>query len=230
MTTQLVDDLITKINNKTYDSEDKLPSERELCEIYGMSRITVRNALQELEREGYVHKVHGKGTFVSSSSYRQKLVKLYSFTEEMRKIGKTPKTQVLSFKRVESDKRIAEKLKITPGDSVYLIVRLRFADDEPLIYETSYIPESRFPDLSKEELEKTPMYTLFFDKYSVSVTRAVEQFSATILSSDEGEYLQTSGNQPGMLVKRTAYYNTEIIEYTVSVTAGDKFTYTVELD
>ena len=85
---QLVDDLIKKIENNTYKKDEKLPSERELCEMYGMSRITVRNALQELDRDNYIYKLHGKGTFVSSKTYKQNLVNLYNFTDEMKKIGK----------------------------------------------------------------------------------------------------------------------------------------------
>lgn len=226
---QLVEDLIHKIDNKEYEENDKLPSERELCEIYKMSRITVRNALQELEREGYIYKLHGKGTFVSSRTYKQNLVKLYSFTEEMKKLGKTPVTKVLSFNLIKADKRFAEKLKINPGDELFEIKRLRIADDEPLIYETSYLPKNKFPELTQKELESTPMYDIFSEKYGVSVSKAIEQFSATNLRSEEAAQLNNDANTPAMLIKRFAYQNEEIIEYTVSIISGHKFNYTVEL-
>lgn len=226
---QLVDSIVQKINKKEYQPEEKLPSERELCDMYGLSRITVRNALQELQREGYIYKVHGKGTFVSSNFYKQNLVKLYSFTEEMKKLGKIPKTKVISFKKIESGSRLAGKMEIKPTDSVYQVVRLRLADDEPLMYETSYIPFHRFPDLTKEALEADPMYTLFYEKYHVIVTKAIEQFSATTLTMEEASYLNITEDSPGMLIKRVAYFKNDIIEYTSSVTAGDKFRYTVEL-
>lgn len=226
---QLVEELISKIENNDYQENDKLPSERELCEMYDLSRITVRNALQELERDGYIYKLHGKGTFVSSKTYKQNLVKLYSFTEEMEKIGKEPKTKVLSFRTIKADKRYANRLDINAGDEMYEIKRLRSADDEPLMYETSYLPAKKFPDLKKEDLEQKPMYQIFSDRYGVTVTKAVEQFSATNLREDEAQHLNYDISRPAMLIKRYAYYNDEIIEYTVSVISGQKFNYTVEL-
>lgn len=117
--------------------------------MYDMSRITVRNALNELQREGYIYKNHGKGTFVSSNRYKQELINLYSFTEEMKKLNKVPQTQVLSFSKILADSRLAKQLIIEETDEVYQIVRLRLADDEPLMYETSYIPVEKFPDLSE---------------------------------------------------------------------------------
>src|SRR5690625_6325970 len=102
--------LIDKITQQEYLVDEQLPAERELCDIYSLSRITVRQALQELEREGYIYKLHGKGTFVASKSYNQKLVKLYSFTEEMHKIGKVPTTKVLSFKKISVDEQLALKI------------------------------------------------------------------------------------------------------------------------
>src|SRR5699024_5973931 len=156
-----MDDLIKKIDNAELSVDEKLPSERELCDIYNLSRITVRQALQELEREGYIYKLHGKGTFVSPMSYNQNLIKLYSFTEEMKKMGKTPTTQVLSFREIALDERLANKMNLVPLNEAYQIVRLRLADNEPLMYETSYVPKKIFPSLTEQDLKERPMYDVF---------------------------------------------------------------------
>src|SRR5699024_11168080 len=103
----MMNKLITKIENDMYEEHEKLPSEREFCKMYGLSRITVRQALQELALEGYIYKLHGKGSFVSPKSYNQNLVTLYSFTEEMKKLGKTPQTKVISFQKITADDRLA---------------------------------------------------------------------------------------------------------------------------
>ncbi len=127
---QLMEDIIKKIDNNIYNEHDRLPSERELCKMYDTSRITVRQAFQELEREGYIYKLHGKGTFVAPKSYNQKLVNLYSFTNEMRKLGKKPSTKVLSFTDMAIDEHLAKKMGLLPNEEVFKIVRLRLADDE----------------------------------------------------------------------------------------------------
>ena len=222
-------DLIEKIKTQTYRENEKLPSERELCEIYELSRITVRQALQELEREGYIYKLHGKGTFVAPKSYNQHLVKLYSFTEEMKAIGKQPTTNVLSFKEIMVDERLATKMDLHLNDEVFQIIRLRFADGEPLMYETSYIPKKIFPRLKEQDLIERPMYDIFYEDYQIGVTKALERFSATMIREEEAGYLKMIPMQPAMLIKRYAYQGKQLIEYTISVARGDKFDYTVEL-
>lgn len=226
---QLMDDIIKKIDAEEYQEHEKLPSERGLCEMFDVSRITVRQTLQELEREGYIYKLHGKGTFVASKSYNQNLVKLYSFTEEMKRLGKHPTTQVLSFQMITVDQRLASKMNLEPFDEVYQVVRLRLADGEALMYETSYLPKQVFPYLTKEDFEQRPMYDVFLEDYQIGVTKAIERFSPTSVRQKEADYLKAPVDQPAMLVKRFAYHNDKLIEYTVSVARGDKFDYTVEL-
>lgn len=226
---QLMNDLIKKIKTQSYRENEKLPSERELCEIYELSRITVRQALQELEREGYIYKLHGKGTFVAPKSYNQHLVKLYSFTEEMKALGKKPATTVLSFEEIMVDERLARKMECQLNDVVFRTVRLRLADGEPLMYETSYVPKKLFPGLTKEDLIERPMYDIFHEDYQIGVTKALERFSATMIREEEAGYLQMIPAQPAMLIKRYAYLDEQLIEYTISVARGDKFDYTVEL-
>ena len=226
---QLMERIILQIKEGKYAEHDKLPSERELCNLYSLSRITVRQALQELERERFIYRLHGKGTYVAPKSYNQKLVKLYSFTEEMNKLGKKPTTNILSFNKMAVEERLARKMKLTSIDEVYQVVRLRLADEEPLMYETSFIPCEVFPDLTEEELKNQPMYDVFSDQYGMRVTRATEQFSATTIRQQEAGYLQMVENQPAMLIKRFAYFEETLIEYTISVARGDKFNYTVEL-
>ncbi len=227
---QLMEEIIKKIENKVYHVEQKLPPERELCDIYGLSRITVRQALQELEREGYIYKLHGKGTFVASKTYNQNLVNLYSFTEEMKKMGKEPSTKVLSFSEIEIEEHLANQLNLETNEEVFQVTRLRLADDEPLMYETTYLPKKHFPDLTATDLVEQPMYDVFKENYQIVVSRAVETFSATLIREKEAKLLNTKKNQAAILLKRYAYFNDKLIEYTVSVARGDKFAYTVELN
>lgn len=226
---QLMEEIMEKIENQVYTEDEKLPSERELCDIYSLSRITIRQALTELEHEGYIYKLHGIGTFVAPKTYNQHLEKLYSFTDEMKKLGKSPTTKVLSFSLIAADERLAKKMHLQPLDEVYKIVRLRFADDQPLMYGTSYLPRKIFPDLTEKDLVERPMYDVFHQDYQIGLTKATERFSATLIREEEATYLDAIKQQPAMLIKRYAYHNDVLIEYTNSVARGDKFAYTVEL-
>lgn len=225
---QVMEKLIEKIHTK-YKEHDKLPSERELCDMYEVSRITIRQALQQLVQEGYIYKEHGVGTFVAPKSYMQPLGSLYSFTEEMKKLNKTPSTKVLSFDKIVVDERMANTLQLRAYSDVFRIVRLRLADDEPLMYETSYLPEKHFPNLMKEKFINRSMYEIFYEDYGITVTKATEQFRATTIRATEAEHLYVNRGDVGMLILRHAYSGETLVEYTISIARGDKFTYTVDL-
>ncbi|MFD2444355.1 GntR family transcriptional regulator [Bacillus sp. CGMCC 1.16607] len=226
---QLMDTILEKIENGELAENDQLPSEREFCEVYKVSRTTVRQTMQELEKEGYIYKIHGKGTFVSPKVYNQSLVNFYSFTEEMKKAGKNPSTKVLSFYKIECDSRIAKAMNLTLEDEVYKITRLRLADQDPMLLETSYVPVKRFENLSAEKLELTPMYEIFRSDYQVIITSALESFKAVSARKDEANILTIEQGSPCLMLERTTFEQSDIIEYTVSIARGDKFTYTVEL-
>src|SRR5699024_8368685 len=147
----------------------------------------------------------------------------------MIQLGKTPTTKVLSFEKITIDERLAGKMGLEIHDDVYKVTRLRLANGEPLMYETSHLPCKVFPDLTKDELIKKPMYDVFSEEYNIGVTRATERFTATTSRKSEAEYLQVLESQPSMLVKRYAYNNDRLIEYTICVARCDKFNYTVEL-
>lgn len=226
---QLMDILVEKIDSGELKEDDQLPSERELCESYKVSRTTVRQTMQELEKEGYIYKIHGKGTFVSPRTYSQSLLKFYSFSEEMKKAGKHPMTKVVSFKKILCDKKTAKVMNLEVEDEIFKIIRLRLADDEPMLYETSYIPVQYFPNLSSEELELTPLYEIFRSQYNVNISSASESFKAVSANKVEADMLTIKKGSPCLQLERITYSPSAVIEYTISIARGDKFTYTVEL-
>ncbi|MET3193548.1 GntR family transcriptional regulator [Bacillus sp. OAE603] len=226
---QLMDILLEKIESGELVENDQLPSERELCDSYRVSRTTVRQTMQELEKQGFIYKVHGKGTYVSPRTHNQSLVKFYSFTEEMKKVGKLPTTQVVSFEKVFCDIKIAKVMDLPVEEEVFKIVRLRLADQDPMLYETSYVPVKDFKNLSSQELEMTPMYEIFRSQYNVKISRALESFMAVSANNVESDMLNINEGAPCLMLKRITYDQSKVIEYTISIARGDKFTYTVEL-
>lgn len=225
---QMVDALEVKIR-ESMAPNDKLFSERELTQLYGVSRITVRLALQELEKRGLVYRKHGKGTYVSE--IREPAVDLsaaYSFTEQMKKMGKVPKTTILSFEEITTSEFIAKQLQVRIGDAVYELERLRLADGVPMMLERTYVPAASFPNLSEERLRQKPLYDIFADDYDQTIRLAEEEFYASIALDNEAKLLGIKSNSPVLhLLRKTYNDKNRIIEYTFSIARADQFRYKI---
>lgn len=225
---QLVDLLKEKIETEL-EPNTKLESERELSNRYGLSRTTVRLALQELEKMGYIYRRHGKGTYVSDLSKKAKnITSAYSFTEQMKALGKQPKTVILEFETIEANKYFASKLQVSIGEPLYKMKRLRLADDEPMMLERTYLPVKKFWHLTQKLLETKPLYDLFSQDFQQVVHIAEEEFYASIVRNKDMSYLEIAEGSAVLNLVRTTYnINNEVIEYTLSVARADQFHYQV---
>lgn len=227
---QLKQIIVDMIDKRELKENDKLPTEQELCNRFDISRATVRQALKELENEDYIYKIQGKGTFVSPKKFQQDLLKFYSFTEEMKKIGKKPTSKVLDFKIINVDRKIAEILQMVEGEKVYKFIRLRLANEIPMMLETTFIPYHLFPGIDKCMLEEKPLYTILIEKYQTVFSKAEEIFRPILLTEEEAEKLNYIKGGPAILLERITYNQSDsVIEYTKSVARGDKFKYHVVL-
>ena len=174
---QLVDILSEKIEYE-YRPGDLMPSERELSERYGLSRTTVRLALQELERLGLVVRQHGRGTFVADRSARTtNLLQAYSFTDQMIEMGRVPETTILEFSEHEADAKMAECMQIRPGDRIFKLKRLRSADGMPMMVERSYLLGIG---------ENAPVLDLVRTTYNVS--NEVVEYTLSVARGDQFKY------------------------------------------
>lgn len=228
---QLKQIIIEMIESRELKDNERLPTEKELCEKYSISRATVRQALTELENEDYIYKIQGKGTFVSPKKFQQDLLKFYSFTEEMKKINRKPSSKVLSFEIKYPSKKIASTLNIKNSEKIYEFVRLRLADDEPMMLETTHIPYSYYKVLSKKQLEEKPLYSILINEYGVSFSKAEEIFRSTLINKEEAKKLNYFKGGPAILLERITYDSKDrLIEYTKSIARGDKFKYHVVLE
>lgn len=210
---------------------EPLPSERELSGLFDVSRATIRQALKKLEEDNFIYTIPGSGSFVSHKTLKQELTSFYSFYEEVSKAGKKPSSKVLYSEIILPNKELCEIFKTNSMSNILKIKRLRLIDEEPIIFEETYIPVNRFPDFEVEELNNVPMYTIFKEKYNVVFEKATESFSVYIVKNDEillnlGYKKQVSC----MLIKRLTFENDEVIEYTISYVKGDKYEYKVTLN
>lgn len=225
---QLVDILSEKIENE-YLPGDMMPSERELSTRYGLSRTTVRLALQELERLGLVVRQHGRGTFVADrSAQTTNLSQTYSFTEQMREMGRDPLTTILEFSEIEADKNLADHMGTRIGERLYKLKRLRAADGMPLMVERSYLPVRKFLTLKRPRLERKPLYDIIEQDFREKISSAEEEFYASIARPADAHLLNISEGAPVLdLVRTTFNLHNEIVEYTLSVARADQFKYRV---
>lgn len=156
---QIREDLLAKIKDGTYPLGETVPSELQLCEMYGVSRSTIRQAVQSLVTEGYLEKRKRRGTVVTSPKVDLAFaMRIMSFEDEMKRAGRAPRTKVLTFKRIKAPADIAAKLEIEQGDLVYKLVRLRYADDTPSVFVESYIPHAAYPEFEQIDFESTSLY------------------------------------------------------------------------
>lgn len=227
---QLAEIIIEEIKTKNLKEDDKILTEREYCEKYNLSRATVRQGIAYLEKKGYLYKIQGCGTFVSSRVLKQKLLKFYSFTEEMKKQGKTPESKILSFKEKIAGEKIAQELNLDKEEKIFELVRLRLADEDIYMYEKTYLPVKKFLNFSKKDILNIPLYDVLQKKYNIIFSKATERFS--VLSADKkiSEALEIDEKSPIIKLQRWTYTGIEKIEYTVSFLRGDKFEFEVDLE
>lgn len=221
--------LIKKIKENEWPVNSKIPTERELCELYKVSRITVRQAFDEMENEGFLYRKQGKGTFVTVPKIEQRLNNFYSFSEEIRKMGLTPETKVIDFRVIKSSGSITQSLDLTEGEKVYAITRLRLADKEPFTIETSYIPYSIAQGMTKEEVESSGLYNTLKSTFKITPDEATETFEAVLVAADAALYLNVKKNTAALKIERVTKAEGITVEYCVSYIRGDRYKYKVYL-
>lgn len=227
---QLAKEIEGKIESGEWKKGEKITSERELCIQYNVSRITVRNAINELEKKGKLEKIQGKGTFVIGKNIVQSLGNVYSFSREMEKQGKITSTKLLIQKLIKADFKIASQLGIDEGSEIVYLERLRIADDLPIMLEKTYFDYKRFPFMLTLDLKTKSLYKTLENEFGITINKAIERFKACSLTAEECNSLNCHRGQYGLLVKRKSYYNENIVCYSTIVSMGDIYEFTVKLE
>ncbi len=187
----------------SYGAGSLFPTEREIAETYHVSRTTIRSAMEELVRLGFLTRQQGKGTFVTRSRKAFDATRLSSFTEDMEKEGRVAAARVLAFRR-EPPPAAAQDHFGTNVDRVWKIRRLRTADGEPVAIQTSHIRADRY-QLAAGELDNASLYELLNDKYGVVTTSADEVITAQVANRRDAGHLQIRPGEPLLCVDRFAF-------------------------
>ena len=225
---QLMNILIDMIENNLEENEQIL-SEREICEIYNVSRTTVRQAMDELEKEGYIYKLHGKGTFVSYKKQQYRFQKLKGFTEVMSERGFNINNKILEFEIGTQNKIIRENLSIkNEHELIYKIKRLRIIDNEPFALETVYIPETKCAGLKEVLKEEDSLYRVFREEYNHKIEKAIQTIEPITLNKESSKLLNRDINSLALKFARKVYTKDQsILEYTISIFTSDKHQYQI---
>ena len=209
---------------------EAIPSERQLSSDLGVSRLTVRAALDDLVREGLLVRRHGSGTFVSEPKIAQELT-MTSFTEDMQRRGMVPASRTLDLRVAPAGAHLGRLLHVSPSEPVVIIDRLRLADRETMAIETLHVRESLVPGLSAAELERRSFYEILLDRYGIDVVGGMQTIEPTVTNETESEALGVPLHSPAFLFERTTRSSTgEIVEYVRSIYRGDRYKLITELN
>lgn len=198
-------DLLRRIESGEYEEGTLIESERELMETYQFSRVTVRKAIDELVNEGHLYRIQGKGTYVKGEEATQNLYRLSSCTDDVRRMGCVPTKKTVYIRRQIAGVRLARQLHIDADNQVYSIGRVFYADQEPLNYTDTYLPEKLFPGLDQYNLEEQSLYDIIQNDYQIIITKARRTIEAVLPYPAVAGYLGISETMPVILFHCITY-------------------------
>lgn len=221
--------IIQLIHDRKYKAGDQLPTESELCDMFQVSRTTIRLALQQLVLEGRIEKVQGRGTFVSKPKIKQSLSSpLKSFREQMIEQGLIPHSKVLELLVIPATEHLAGVLNVHVNDPINKIVRIRYAENEPLQFETSFIPWNHAPGITIQECEGS-LFQLLREKYNINIYRTEENVEPILIDEAISIHLQVPEGAPAFYVETMTYNDqNNPIEFSYATFRGDRSKFLVE--
>jgi GntR family transcriptional regulator len=228
---EIADAIRHEILSKELPVHTRLPSEPELAIKYGAARATIRRALAKLQDQGLIYSRQAVGTFVAEPRIEQDLDQLFSFTEFMVYRGMEPGARLIRTETQQIDdpeSPLLHYLGLRPGARLLYIRRLRLGGSEPLVIANTWLPEARFPDFWKHDLEQQSVYEIL-GSAGHKPTDAVQTMEAVNLDGEDASLLTVAPGSPALLVRRVAYASGVPVEYAVDLYRGDRTKFRVRL-
>lgn len=219
---QLKEIFIEEIENEQLKAGDKIPSERDIATKYNVSRMTARHAITLLEREGYVERRVGMGTFISKKKFKWNFIEVNSLTKSMQEKGLKPSTEILFIEQEEATEFLAATLNISIGEKVISIRRLRLVDDVPIAIELSQIPYKYCEGIENYMDDDVSLYNVLAKYFGVKLVKQKQRMRIALSSPSESKLLKVQENSPCLLIRGTTSDEKEtVIEYSQTFARGD---------
>lgn len=228
---QMKEIILEQINLGNVQPDESIPTELELCKIYQISRTTIRQAIMELVKEGYLYRIKSKGTYVSKPKIeRQYVKKIDNYNNHIRSLGMLPSTQVLELEVETVSREVQEKLRLKTGDRMIKLVRVRSADDEPIVIVISYLSYERCAYVLSTDFSSKSLYEALAMHPEHVVYRTRTSIEAVLAGEFECMHMNVLPGDPILLTKATTYTKAgSALEYTVTYHRGDRNKFEVEL-
>lgn len=223
---QLNEQILDNIKSGMLKPGDYLPSEEEMCNNLGLSRGTVRQAINNLAEKGYVFRERGKGTQIKPPTLNHDLVGDFSFAKGIRKLGMIPTTKVLEASIGVGKKGITDRLNLNSKAKVFKLSRVRLADNEPWIYEDAYLSADKFPGIEKFDYESNLIIDVLDTEYRTILTNINAYVEPIILDKKFAEILDVKEGISGLVMDRVLFAEeSKPIVYSHACIRGDRCRY-----
>ncbi|KVL36620.1 GntR family transcriptional regulator [Burkholderia territorii] len=228
---QIKDTLRARILDGSYAPHSRMPSEHELCAMFDVSRITVRQALGDLQKEGLLFRLHGKGTFVSKPKAFQNVTSLQGFAEAMSSMGYEIVNQLRSFRTVNADRHLATKLNVREGAPLVEIHRVRLLNREPVSLEQTWVPEALGKRLAGADLATRDIFLILENDCGVPLGHADVSIDAILADDEIVDALRVEEGSPVLRIERLTHDASGMpVDYEHLYFRGDAFQYRLRID
>lgn len=228
--TQIREVLRRRILDGTYAPHSQMPSESQMIETFRVSRITIRQALGDLQKEGLIFKVMGKGSFVAKPKAFQNLSRLQGFGEAMTPSGYETYSLLLSSREVPASLVVAQRLHLKPGAPVFEIQRLRYLNREPISVDVSYFPPELGQRLTQEDLATRDIFVILENDLGKNLTHAELQIEAIAADESLARHLDVEESSPLLRIERLTWADEQPIDFEFLYYRGDAFQYRLRID
>lgn len=230
-TSRVLEALLSEINRPESQHGDCLPSERELGERFRVSRVVIRGALARLEGEGLIYRMQGKGAFVSKNKVNQNASRLTSFTQDMLQRNMTPGSKVLAKEFVPCTPFLSSKLQIHNEEHVFMLKRLRMADNSPMAIEVCFLPESIGRQIVDHLVDNASLYQLLAEKCGIQLKYAMQTIEVGTLEKIERDLLgQNCPRCTAIITRQTFDVDNNAVEFVESRYRSDRYLFRMLLE